>query len=123
MQQSEFIETIRERARTRLERGGRDRHGRDPPRARHPDLGGAARKRRGAATGRARRRARDRDRAVTDLGTEGFLDRVENENREAGVEGDTETHVGAALSTFERTVDESGRQGVRSRLPEDDRLF
>lgn len=61
---------------------------------------------------------------ATDLGVDGFLERVENEEREAGIEGDTETHVGAVLSTFKRTVDESDRQGIRLQLPDEyDRLL
>lgn len=58
---------------------------------------------------------------ATDLTVDEFLKRVEND---AGIKGDTEKHVRAVLSTFERIVDESEWRGVRSQLPDEyDRLF
>lgn len=61
---------------------------------------------------------------ATDLTVEEFLERVENEERDAGIEGDAEEHVGAVLSTFEETIDTSEWQGVRSQLPDEyDRLL
>lgn len=56
---------------------------------------------------------------ATDLTAEEFLERVENEEQDAGIEGDTEEHVGAVLSTFEETIDTSEWQGVRSQLPDE----
>lgn len=61
---------------------------------------------------------------ATDLTAEEFLERVESEESDAGIEGDTEEHVRAVLSTFEETIDTSEWQGVRSQLSEDyDRLL
>lgn len=61
---------------------------------------------------------------ATDLTVDEFLKRVENEENDAGIEGDTEEHVGAVLSTFEWIVDESEWRGARSQLPDEyDRLF
>ena len=61
---------------------------------------------------------------ATDLTVDEFLKRVENEENDAGIEDNTEEHVRAVLSTFERIVDESEWRGVRSQLPDEyDRLF
>lgn len=61
---------------------------------------------------------------ATDLTVDEFLKRVENEENDTGIEGNTEEHVRAVLSTFERIVDESEWRGVRSQLPDEyDRLF
>lgn len=61
---------------------------------------------------------------ATDLTAEEFLERVESEESDAGIEGDTEEHVRAVLSTFERTIDDAEWQGVRSQLPDEyDRLL
>ncbi|MFC7009019.1 DUF2267 domain-containing protein [Halalkalicoccus salilacus] len=102
---------------TRTAKG--DRRGRDPPGARYPNLGGTARGRRGATARRTRRRVLRGDQAGDDLTAEEFLERVENEEQDAGIGGDTEEHVGAVLSTFEETIDTSEWQGIRSQLPDE----
>ncbi|WP_336362429.1 DUF2267 domain-containing protein [Halalkalicoccus salilacus] len=56
---------------------------------------------------------------ATDLTAQEFLERVENEEQDAGIEGDAEEHVGAVLSTFEETIDTSEWQSVRSQLPDE----
>lgn len=61
---------------------------------------------------------------ATDLTAEEFLERVENEESDARIEGDAEEHVRAVLSTFEETIDDAEWQGVRSQLPDEyDRLL
>lgn len=61
---------------------------------------------------------------ATDLTPDEFLERVESEERDAGIEGDTEEHVRAVLETFGEVIDEAEWQGVRAQLPDEyDRLL
>lgn len=60
---------------------------------------------------------------ATELTVEEFLQRVENEEEDAGIEGDTEEHVRAVFSTLEGVAGEEW-EGVRAQLPDEyDRLF
>lgn len=55
--------------------------------------------------------------------TELFVERVDNEETEAGIEGDTEAHVRAVLETLAETADDEW-DGVAAQLPESyDRLM
>lgn len=60
---------------------------------------------------------------ATDLTVEEFLQRVENEEDDAGIEGDTEEHVQAVFSTLGAVVDDAEWESVRAQLPDEyDRL-
>lgn len=60
---------------------------------------------------------------VTELSVEEFVERVDNEETEAGIEGDTEAHVRAVLETLAETADDEW-DGVAAQLPESyDRLM
>lgn len=60
---------------------------------------------------------------ATELPAEEFVERVENEESEAGIEGDTQAHVRAVLGTLSKAVDD-GWRGVATQLPESyDRLI
>lgn len=61
---------------------------------------------------------------ATELTVEQFLERVATDEQEASIEGDTENHVRAVLSTLEATIDDEESRALREQLPESyERLF
>lgn len=60
---------------------------------------------------------------ATELSVEEFINRVENAEEEAGIEGDTEAHIEAVMETLAATIDDDQWRAVRTQLPESyDRL-